>query len=147
MPEYVVGEQRGIELVNIEEGVYEATFKGIEERSITVDQEERKILEWRFSIETENGEVVVTGITSNKISVGRQPSKAYKWFCAIVGRELKSGEKINTDELIGTNVLVEVKYKKLRDGSLISRVVDVKKLPKKEAKTTKTKSGKDVSIT
>lgn len=145
MPEYVVGEQRGIELVNIEEGVYEATFKGIEERSITVDQEERKILEWRFSIETENSEVVVTGITSNKISVGRQPSKAYKWFCALVGRELKSGEKINTDELVGTKVLVEVKYKKLRDGSLVSRVVDVKKLPKREAKTTKTKSGKDVS--
>jgi len=147
MPEYVVGEQRGIELVNIEEGVYEATFKGIEERSITVDQEERKILEWRFSIETENSEVVVTGITSNKISVGRQPSKAYKWFCALVGRELKSGEKINTDELVGTKVLVEVKYKKLRDGSLVSRVVDVKKLPKKEVKATKTKSGKDVSTT
>ncbi|MEM4483769.1 MAG: hypothetical protein QXS19_07620 [Candidatus Methanomethylicia archaeon] len=144
MPEYVIEDQGGIGLVNIEEGIYEATFKGVKERTITVDKEKRRILEWRFSIETDNGEVVITGITSNKISVGRLPSKAYRWFCALVGRELKSGEKINTDELVGTKVLVEVKNKKLRDGTPVSRVVDVKKLPKKEVKTTKNKSGKDV---
>lgn len=141
MPEFVVEEQKGFEVVNVEEGMYEATFRGIEERTIVVEQdgkeEERSILEWKFTIYTENGEVNIIGVTSDKISVGRQPSKAYKWFCALVGRELKPNEKINTDALIGTKVLVEVKYKKLRDGSLTSRVVDVKRLPKKETKTTK----------
>lgn len=131
-------EQTGLNLVHIEEGIYSAKLKDVELRKITVRdgdrEEERDILQWTFDVETEEGIVEIQGITSTKFSTGRNPSKFYKWACALLGRTIEPGEEIDTDDLLGIPCTVIVEDRKLADGTIISRVTDVKKASKRKKK-------------
>jgi len=127
------------EVVNIEEGIYEAKFVGIEPREVDTEQGKREVFIWTFEVDTGEETVEVQGMTSQKISTGRNPSKAYNWLCAIAGRKLEPDEEIDTDELEGAECVVIVEDKKVGDMT-VSRVTDVKKArPKKTAKKSKAK--------
>lgn len=143
-------EQANVEFVRIEEGVYPAVLKDIEVREITVGegdkQEMREVLQWTFEVETEEGVVEVQGLTSMKFSTGRNPSKFYKWACAILGRTIKAGEELDTDELIDKPCTVIVEDRKLRDGTIVSRVTDVKKAQKRRKKSTKKVEDEEIEV-
>lgn len=120
-------------LVRIEEGVYPARLKNLEVREITTrDGEKRKVFQWTFEVDTKEETVEVQGLTNAKVSTGINPSKAYRWICAILGRQLEVGEKIKVEDLIGKECLVIVEDRETRFGT-VSRVIDVKKAKKKKS--------------
>lgn len=127
------------EAVRIDEGIYEAKFKDIEQRELDTEQGKRDVFIWTFEVDTGEETVEIQGITSTKISTGRNPSKAYNWLCAIMGRKLQPDEEIDTDELVDRECVVIVEDKKVGD-MVVSRVTDVKKArPKRAAKKSKAK--------
>ncbi|NPA98182.1 MAG: hypothetical protein GXO43_02275 [Crenarchaeota archaeon] len=127
-----VEESGGLPL--IEEGVYPAWLKGVEEREIEVKGEKRKIFSWRFIVDVDGKKVELEGISSAKVTT---KSKAYRWASAIMGRKPKVGEIIDFDELVGLpcTVIVENKPVKNGDGEF-SRVQDVTVAPKGMRKLT-----------
>ena len=133
MVEFEVVGQR-FSAVHVEPGVYPATFKGYELRKLRVSGEEREVIAWIFEIEAgeEEESVEVEGMTSTKFSVGRKPSKAVQWVSALLGREVKVGDKIDLDELVGKECMVKVEDRKLNDGTIVSRVTDVIRKPGKK---------------
>jgi len=128
----VVGQK--FSAVHVEQGVYPAVLKGYELRKLGVSGEEREVIVWIFEIETgeEEESVEVEGMTSTKFSVGRKPSKAVQWVSALLGREVKVGDKIDLDELVGKECMVKVEDRKLNDGTIVSRVTDVIRKPGKK---------------
>ncbi len=136
-------EKQEANLTRIEEGVYSAVFRGVEEREIETERGKRKVLVWTFEVETDDGAVEIQGLTSTKVSTGRTPSKAYNWLCAIAGKKFEPDEEIDVDELIGSECVVIVENKELGDTE-VSRVVDVKKARKsKKAKKSEKKAEKE----
>jgi len=126
--EFEVEEQAGV--VRIDEGVYPARLVKIERRQIeTKDGDKRDVLFWTFKVRTREGPVELQGLTSTKISTGINPSKAYRWACVLLGRELKVGEKFTEDDLVGKECLAIVEDRKTSVG-VVSRVVDIKKARK-----------------
>jgi len=131
-------EQQAIPTVRVEEGTYSATLKKIEARTITVregdNEVQRPVLQWTFEVETEEGLVEIQGLTSQKFSTGRNPSKFYRWACRLLGRKINPGDELDTDELIGKDCMVVVEDRKLRDGTIVSRVTDVLRVQRKKKK-------------
>jgi hypothetical protein len=110
---------------HIEAGLYPGRLAQYTVREITTKSgENRSIIVWTFEVETPNEVCAIEGITSTKFSVGRRPSKAVQWVQALLGRELKAGEKINLDDLIGKECMVKVEDRKIGDVT-VSRVTDV----------------------
>ena len=101
---------------------------------------------WIFRVldaETENGEApLVSGVTSQRLSTR---SKAYSWISALLGRNLKGGETIDLDTLVGKKAQVEIRNRRMRDGTEVSNVVDVKPLPRRKARRAKKKSEEEES--
>jgi len=121
-----VEESGGLPL--IEEGVYTAWFKGVEQRTINVKGEDRDILSWKFLVDADGEKVELEGISSAKTTT---KSKAYKWISAILGRKPKVGEEIDFDDLIGLPCSVMVENKKMKNGDgEYSRVAEVMPAPK-----------------
>jgi len=126
----VVGQK--FSTVHVEAGVYPARLSSYEIRTLRVAGEEREVIVWTFEIDLEEETVEIEGMTSVKFSIGRKPSKAVQWVSALLGRELKPGDKIDLDELIGKECMVKVEDKKLSDGTVVSRVTDVIRKPGKK---------------
>ena len=120
----------------LEEGMYEAELTEIREIETQFGQSWR----WIFRVldaETENGDTpLVSGVTSQRLSTR---SKAYAWISALLGRNLKGGETIDLDSLVGKKAQVEIRNRRMRDGTEVSNVVDVKPLPRKRARARKAK--------
>ena len=133
------------EAVHIEEGIYEAKFKGIEQREVETEQGKREVFVWTFEVDTGEETVEIQGMTSTKISTGRNPSKAYNWLSAIMGRKLEPDEEIDTDELVGKECVVIVEDKKVGDLT-VSRVTDVKKARPRKTKKSKKASADDEEV-
>ena len=133
------------EAVRIEEGIYEAKFKGIEQREVETEQGKREVFVWTFEVDTGEETVEIQGMTSTKISTGRNPSKAYNWLSAIMGRKLEPDEEIDTDELVGKECVVIVEDKKVGDLT-VSRVTDVKKARPRKTKKSKKASADDEEV-
>jgi len=126
MVEFEVVGQKNINVVKIESGIYPATLKSYEVREIqTRSGETRKVIIWTFEVATGDKTVDIDGMTSTKFSVGRKPSKAVQWVSALFGKELKAGDRINLDDLIGKECMVKIEDRKLADGTVVSRVTDV----------------------
>jgi len=126
MVEFEVVGQKGINLVKIDSGIYPAKLKNYEIREIqTRSGETRSVIVWTFEVVAGDSTVDVEGMTSTKFSVGRKPSKAVQWVNALLGKELKAGDKINLDDLIGKECMVKIEDRKLTDGTVVSRVTDV----------------------
>lgn len=133
------------EAVHIDEGIYEAKFKGIEQREVETEQGRREVFVWTFEVDTGEETVEIQGMTSTKISTGRNPSKAYNWLSAIMGRKLEPDEEIDTDELVGKECVVIVEDKKVGDLT-VSRVTDVKKARPRKTKKSKKASADDEEV-
>ena len=133
------------EAVHIDEGIYEAKFKGIEQREVETEQGKREVFVWTFEVDTGEETVEIQGMTSTKISTGRNPSKAYNWLSAIMGRKLEPDEEIDTDELVGKECVVIVEDKKVGDLT-VSRVTDVKKARPRKTKKSKKASADDEEV-
>jgi len=86
---------------------------------------------WIFDVLEEEEETLVSGITSQRMS---EKSKSYGWAAALLGKKPDIGDEIDLDELIGLRGNAELKTKELRDGTEVSNVVDIKKLPKQKGK-------------
>jgi asparagine N-glycosylation enzyme membrane subunit Stt3 len=111
--------------VHVESGVYPAKLAQYTVRQITTRSgEERSVIIWTFEITAADGTYLIDGMTSTKFSVGRRPSKAVQWVQALLGRELKVGEKVNLDLLLGKECMVKVEDRKIGD-TVVSRVTDV----------------------
>jgi len=111
--------------VHVESGVYPAKLAQYTVRQITTRSgEERSVIIWTFEITAADGTYLIDGMTSTKFSVGRRPSKAVQWVQALLGRELKVGEKVNLDLLLGRECMVKVEDRKIGD-TVVSRVTDV----------------------
>jgi len=123
----------GVQMPQVEEGLYTAKFVGYEQRTITVNtrngEEERDVIVWRFKVLEIEDEPVLEGVSSTRFS---PRAKAYRWISAMLGRSPSVGEEIDLDDLIGTEVLIRVVNKPLRAGGFISRVDDV--LPARKKK-------------
>jgi len=123
----VVKVQEVIGFSLLDEGMYEAELVEIRDIQTQFGASWR----WIFRItdaETENGEApLVSGVTSQRLSTR---SKAYAWICALLGRNLKGGETIDLDSLIGKKAQVEIRNRRMRDGTEVSNVADVKPLPR-----------------
>jgi len=127
------------EAVRIEEGVYPAKFVGIEQREIETERGKREVFIWTFEVEADDETVEIQGITSTKVSTGRNPSKAYNWLCAIAGKKIEPDEEIDTDDLVGNECVVIVENREVGETE-VSRVVDVKKARAKKSKAKKKKT-------
>ncbi len=138
--EIIVESQANV--VKIDEGIYPAKLKSIEKRTIrTRDGQEREVFVWTFEVDTKEEIVELQGLTNARVSTGINPSKAYRWLCAILGRQLEVGEKIKVEDLIGRKCIVVVEDRETRFG-VVSRVVDVKKAKVKKTAETTTKEKK-----
>lgn len=132
--EFEIVGQKGLNLAKIESGVYPAKLRNYEVRELrTRSGETIKVIAWIFEVEASET-VELEGLTSTKFSVGRKPSKAVQWTSALLGRELKQGEKIDLDTLIGLECMVKVEDRKLGDGTVVSRITDVIKKPQTKRK-------------
>jgi hypothetical protein len=112
--------------VHVESGVYPAKLAQYTVREITTRSgENRSVIIWTFEITASDGNTyLIDGMTGTKFSVGRRPSKAVQWVQALLGRELKVGDKINLDTLLGKECMVKVEDRKIGD-TVVSRVTDV----------------------
>ena len=126
----------------LDEGMYEAELVEIRDIQTQFGASWR----WIFRVldaETENGEApLVSGVTSQRLSTR---SKAYAWISALLGRNLKGGETIDLDTLVGKKAQVEIRNRRMRDGTEVSNVVDVKPLPRRKARRAKKKSEEEES--
>ena len=86
---------------------------------------------WIFDVLEEEEETLVSGITSQRMS---EKSKSYGWASALLGKKPEIGDEIDLDELIGLRGNAELKTKELNDGTEVSNVVELKKLPKQKGK-------------
>ncbi len=123
----VVKVQEVIGFSLLDEGMYEAELVEIRDIQTQFGASWR----WIFRItdaETEDGEApLVSGVTSQRLSTR---SKAYSWISALLGRNLKGGETIDLDSLVGKKAQVEIRNRRMRDGTEVSNVADVKPLPR-----------------
>ena len=120
--EMVKAEVQETQVVRIEEGIYEGVFMGIEE----IETKFGKSWRWKFNVEADKEVHLITGLTSARLTTR---SKAYAWVKALTGKEIKAGDVIDFDKLIGKKALVEVGDRNFRD-SVISNILNVMKLPK-----------------
>lgn len=72
-------------------------------------------LNWRVEItEGEHKGLIIFGSTSEKFNVD-PPSKFYEWSCALLGRTIEVGDRVDTDDLIGLPCRFEIVYKPDKD--------------------------------
>lgn len=126
----------------LDEGMYEAELVEIRDIQTQFGASWR----WIFRItdaETEDGEApLVSGVTSQRLSTR---SKAYAWISALLGRNLKGGETIDLDSLIGKKAQVEIRNRRMRDGTEVSNVADVKPLPRARKRAKRAKRSEEES--
>lgn len=120
-----VDEAAGLSL--LDEGMYPVEL--VEIKDIETDYGDG--WRWIFDVLEEEEETLVSGITSQRMS---EKSKSYGWASALMGKKPEIGDEIDLDELIGLRGNAELKTKELNDGTEVSNVVDLKKLPKQKGK-------------
>ena len=120
-----VDEAAGLSL--LDEGMYPVEL--VEIKDIETDYGDG--WRWIFDVLEEEEETLVSGITSQRMS---EKSKSYGWASALLGKKPEIGDEIDLDELIGLRGNAELKTKELNDGTEVSNVVELKKLPKQKGK-------------
>jgi len=120
-----VDEAAGLSL--LDEGMYPVELVEI----VDIETDYGDGWRWIFDVLEEEEETLVSGITSQRMS---EKSKSYGWAAALLGKKPDIGDEIDLDELIGLRGNAELKTKELRDGTEVSNVVDIKKLPKQKGK-------------
>lgn len=141
-------QQKDFELVLIPEGMYKAKLNEItgkkkdgSELEGTIEGSTNPLWKWTFEvIDGKYKSKEIAGISSQKFSIptdrsGRvNPAKAVLWAEGILGREIKSGEDIDLDDLIGMEcqILVEDKNSGMtdKDGKIMKQSSITKVKPK-----------------
>ena len=116
----VVEPSAGVTLVS--EGIHRAELIDIQD----IDTQFGQSWRWVFDLVDFPEETLVSGVSSQKMSTR---SKAYEWVSVLLDREPEPGEEIDFDELIGRQVMVTVKNRTMRDGTEVSNVVALAKIP------------------
>jgi len=106
----------------VDEGIYRAELIDIQD----IDTQFGQSWRWVFDLVDFAEETLVSGVSSQKMSLR---SKAYEWASTLLGREPEPGEEIDFDDLIGRQVMVTVKNRTMRDGTEVSNVVALAKIP------------------
>ena len=103
----------------LDDGVYEAEFRGIEERQ----KEDGVFYLWSFAVDYDGREIPVSGASSPKFG---PKAKARAWAEAILGRAIQAVETVDVDALAGRPcqlILGTVD----RDGTQFNQIVQVLK--------------------
>lgn len=111
------------EAPEIEEGLYEADFEGIQPGP---DGQYGPSIQWNFTAYIDGEPEKVNGLSSPSTSVN---GKAYGWLTAILGRQPEVDEKVDLDALKGSRCRVLVEDNKKGWPT----VTDVKPASKKKA--------------
>ena len=106
----------------VDEGIYRAELIDIQD----IETQFGVSWRWVFDLVDFAEETLVSGVSSQKMSLR---SKAYEWASTLLGREPEPGEEIDFDDLIGRQVMVTVKNRTMRDGTEVSNVVALAKIP------------------
>ncbi len=99
-------------------GTYHATFMGVQERQ----RDDGEFWLWNFDVNTPDGVASISGASST--AFGKR-SKAYKWACALAGKQLEVGEDFLFRDYEGAPCMVEVIVHQLSDGGEVNRVASV----------------------
>jgi hypothetical protein len=102
-------------LAQFNEGIYPATVEKLEPQNGTYGD----YIQWNFSLMSRGKAVTVTGLTSMTFN---PKSKFYKWASAIVGKQFKEEEELDTDQLHGAPCRVYLIVKELDGGGSINQV-------------------------
>lgn len=108
--------------------IVSARVGSIEHRTFNFQGDNVDKLGWRFIFDDPlagqwNGKEII-GDTSI-VFTAHPNCKAYNWVAAITGREYKSGEELDTDDLIGMPCRVVIDHRVDRAGTVWMRVRDV----------------------
>lgn len=111
----------GFQFDVVDPGIYEAVFEGVEEGP---EADGRQTVRWVFRL---NDGRVVTGLSSDRWTVGNRPSKSVQWLEAILARAIRSDEEPNevVAEAVGRKCRIRVIGKELRGGGTIPTVSQV----------------------
>lgn len=89
----------------VEPGAYEAIVQAIEE----VEGQYGPQFKWYFEVEDLERPISVFSSTIFSLPKGKsEGSKLYRWACAILGREIKEGETIDTADLLRRSCIINV---------------------------------------
>jgi len=107
------------EFLPVEPGLYEAELTKIMEKTSfftneNEEEERRRYWQWLFGIKNDD-EYEGRTLSANVGDAFGPRSKQRQWVEAMLGRELKAGEKFNTDDLIGGVYHITVHHKKKGD--------------------------------
>jgi len=81
------------------------TYRGVLVEVREQERDGKKFLTWSFEVRTREGGRTVRGYTSDRLG---PRSKAYKWLTALLGREPREGEIVDTDDFLGQRCLILV---------------------------------------
>lgn len=111
----------GIPFDEVEPGIYTVSFEGVEEGPNTAN---RPTVRWIFRLEDGRR---VTGISSDKWSLGARRSKAVEWLEAILARAIGPDEDpdVVVAEAVGRVCRVKVTRKQLPSGLSIPTVTQI----------------------
>ena len=109
---------------DVEAGVHDAVFQGVEATTIEKSQFDPNVFEWSFGILDSDGEplyeegepVIVTGVTSRSVNVASKTTpRAVRWLKSILTAgefaQFSAGEGFDADALIGRRVQLVVVIK------------------------------------
>lgn len=83
-------------------------------------------LRWIFTIKGKSKSVEIWSSSSTNFG---PKAKAYAWACALLGRKLQPGEKINTEQLINCPCMIEVELGTDDRGFDKNKVLTVTAIP------------------
>ena len=101
-----------------EPGLYRATLVEIKDQEGSAFGPQWALI-WRIDAALDGGDFPDDAHITQWVNQTLHPSgHAYATFCALIGRDIKSGEEITADDLIGTAAQIEVGQGRKQDGSL-----------------------------
>lgn len=132
---------------HVKEGIYIGRLAGVRERVLDVpvldannkptgEKQKRESWEWVFGVRTGDGDLRMTAITSRKFGT---KTKAFTFAKGLNGGKLEVGDKVDTDELVGSYANLTLKDKQRTDRlgnvittSIITDVLALESDPEKE---------------
>lgn len=115
----------------LDPGTYPVTCVGVEQKTITVENEDRQVFEWKFNVDTDDDEVIeVNGLTS--IMTGPK-SKTAQFIAALLGPDaLQPGAEFDLPDFVGKSALATVGLNK-NGYPRVEGLVAIPKVAKRKA--------------
>lgn len=116
----------------LDPGTYPVTCVGVEQKTITVENEDRQVFEWKFNVDTDDPDEVieVNGLTS--IMTGPK-SKTAQFISALLGPDaLQPGAEFDLPDFVGKSALATVGLNK-NGYPRVEGLVAIPKVAKRKA--------------